>query len=108
MSETERRLREIQERAEKATEGPWYAHHCGYHKEDPGSACGIATDPREDFEGYADIVGDRAYDECHHPMTEEDAQFVAHAREDIPFLLQLVKKLQNDNAELLRFPKAND
>lgn len=96
MSEAQR-LREIQERTEKATEGPWDAHYCSFVKrEEPESACGIQSRGfcEEHDTSYPDICGDASYDECHHVMDADDAEFIANARVDIPFLLELVNRLK--------------
>jgi hypothetical protein len=74
------RLAEIRARESKATKGPWRA--CAWdpmerphvHKDAPSDThCG----PRGDL-----------------PLTGEDAEFIAHAREDIPFLLAELDMLQ--------------
>lgn len=69
--ETESRLHAIAERAAAATSGPWTA--------DGG--------PRE---FWVNGLPSLPYEGN---LLEPDAEFVAHAREDIPWLLDLVRKL---------------
>ncbi|MGN0100726.1 MAG: hypothetical protein ACI39C_07285 [Dietzia sp.] len=57
------RLDEIQARADKARRGPWYADGCDVRVSGPG-------------------VEDVAYD-----MDDVDAEFIAHARSDVPALV---------------------
>lgn len=81
------RLREIEQRCEKATPGCWLAIpdntyvgvHVGIRHESTGLVSPI---PRKD-NAYA------------------DADFIANAREDIPYLLGVIKEQAEDN-ELLR------
>lgn len=70
-----KRLKEIEERAVKATPGPWKAYtevasHMlkGPPPVDPTDGCGLFA-------------------------RREDAEFIAHARADIPWLCDLVRKL---------------
>lgn len=77
-------LDEIEERCEKATGGPWYISDDGYH-----------TD-----ENYREIWGsantlvcgnyDAEFGGMHKP---EDADFIIHAREDIPALIAEIRRL---------------
>ncbi len=100
---TDEQLREIEERANAATPGPW---HAGYwsgqchmkHKHDPricqydytlqtrkgDSFIGVVNDERETVVGvsYDDLV-----------VSEADNQFIAHAREDIPALIAEIRRL---------------
>ena len=104
---TDKRLEEIRKRVEAATPGPWevedyrcdgdwrstgnvWARNKGHYH--PGmKVCGVnchsmssISDPRDigEFEG--------------------NSAFIAHAREDIPFLLSELAKLQAENATLRR------
>jgi hypothetical protein len=75
------RLQEIRERAEKATPGPWKAEFGGVYP--PESAARLESD----LAGMAflwPLPGGK----------EEDAEFIAASREDIPYLLQLVTEQQ--------------
>lgn len=80
------RLEEIQARADKATDGPWAAH----------------VDRFQD-ESYRDIdgawipgVAEKGFYEGDKPalsmLDPEDAEFIAHAREDVPWLIEQVRK----------------
>ncbi len=78
MSE-EKRLAEIAERAEKATPGPWR------HIKAMGQwMCWLLAPPEStDFpEGYP---------LCNFRGTDDTADFIAHARADIPWLLDKMK-----------------
>ena len=104
---SDKRLEEIRKRVEAATPGPWevedyrcdgdwrstgnvWARNKGHYH--PGTkVCGVnchsmssISDPRDigEFEG--------------------NSAFIAHAREDIPFLLSELAKLQAENATLRR------
>lgn len=74
---TNEQLTQIAERAEKATEGPWMASDGIYVIELDG------THP----EGYGEVVA-----ECERTV---DAEFIAHAREDIPKLLAEIERLKD-------------
>lgn len=84
------RLREIQERESKATEGPWeYAVDSCLRCRDEGK------------EGEYDIL---QVPSGYHAMLDrkEDADFIAHSRSDIPWLLKLAAELQLDLEPLKR------
>ena len=66
----------IRQRAEKATEGPWYYI-------DFGDGRAISSEATEE--------------EVCMPITDYDADFIAHAREDIPALLAEVEQLRIEN-----------
>ena len=68
------RIEEIKARAEAATPGPWLVH------------------PHESAEGQ--LVVDEHYDNVAECYVPEDATFIAHAREDIPYLLAEVERLR--------------
>ena len=75
------RLSEIKQRTEKATSGPW------------------ETKPTP-IRGECLLVTERLVTERHGTfstrsvqMKEGDAEFAAHSREDIPYLLEVVEKL---------------
>jgi hypothetical protein len=73
---TKKRLNEIEARCEKATKGPWRIKSCPCPNPQcqyqwPGPAAGIQGS------GYL----------------PNDAEFISHSREDIPWLIEQVKKL---------------
>jgi hypothetical protein len=75
-------LEAIRERAEKATEGPWFAiHNTDISVESPPGSCDINSI------AYADRV--------------PDAEFIANARQDIPALLAEVDRLRKLALEIL-------
>ena len=75
-------LAAIRQRVEKATEGPWYTGF-DYEKHDPTV---IAP-------GYIEHTIDYPLDEVGLENGKADAEFIAHAREDIPALLAEIERL---------------
>lgn len=106
-TDTQTTLREIEERANKATDGPWSVGNvsaCDYgsgiimHKitvhvgapENRGNT--IATVHLGGI-GATDIKED---------AVQSNAEFIAAARTDIPFLLQLIAELRAENEKMKR------
>ena len=82
---TEEQLRQIEERANKATEAPWIAHPRSIHNSDDGeerSGLGFDIDgpPEPQLRGQF--------------SRGKDAVFIAHARTDIPALIAEVRRLR--------------
>ena len=111
MSADTQRLREIQERAEKATPGPWY-----YVNRDDDYAMNqdvVATVPdlynHQGYEHSGFCGAGQAEPEIiagllvQRPLAigtpdakwEENAEFIAHAREDVPWLLEQIATLKS-------------
>lgn len=93
-------LEEIKQRAEKATPGPWKAKQVH-------SAGAIAEmdclDANDDWEGAAYWLEGPAWIDLEDEglfFQEQDVKFIAHAREDIPFLIAQVEQLRRIIAEL--------
>ena len=81
---TEQRLREIRERAEAASPGPWRTSFIRSRSGDPaGDEHSVLT---PDCDVVADIAWQIGWDEQQH----RNAAFVAHARADVPWLLEQV------------------
>lgn len=80
MNDLETRLREIEEREKAATPGPW---DTGEHPTNSGIRYVFDTDGSEVCTVY---------------FNEESraVEFIAHAREDVPFLIAEVRRLQNE------------
>jgi len=112
---TESELKAIEERAEKATEGPWAWTHIG--EKCNGYIVGTIWDkddkqieghvPDEDF--YEDEVVLRSADMGEHEAATcnyNDPAFIAHSRTDIPKLLAEVRRLkaavQEKDAEIAK------
>jgi len=88
------RLKEIEERCEKAAPEPWCSH-------DPGMYCGYACTPDGCYENHDSPVrqlegpatewpepnGGPVDDGTLQCFTIADADFIAHARSDIPYLI---------------------
>ena len=84
---TEQELAEIRQRANAATPGPWKNFKTGYTKN--GRTDGEALECVKNLEGDITFAIDAV-----------DADFIAHARQDIPDLLAEVKRLNEVNARL--------
>ena len=86
----EQELREIEARAEAATPGPWDIGH-----EAPplyaGNSCITAK------------IGERMaiiFEANHNFELDNSAAFIAHARQDVPALVEEVRRLNAENARL--------
>ena len=86
---TPEQLASIRERAEAATEGPWLQ---GREKVRYESAREVYTE-RDPSRTSRDV--------CRADEADEDAEFIAHAREDVPALLAEVERLQRADALML-------
>ncbi|MGG1444932.1 hypothetical protein ABE354_23355 [Brevibacillus laterosporus] len=74
-------LEEIRERAKKATKGSWKWQEC--------YDCSLLNSEGNEI---ITVVGDdMSYIKV---LRDEDAKFIAHAREDIPKLLETIDKLE--------------
>ncbi|MBN6889916.1 hypothetical protein ACUXCC_003460 [Cytobacillus horneckiae] len=87
------KLEGINERANKATIGPWK------WKEPDDNSCStempmILNDSGELILNFGD--SEQYYPTEGVPPDEKDAQFIIQAREDIPFLLDYIKKQQQE------------
>lgn len=82
----EQELAAIEARANAATPGPWnlYMFH--------GEFMGFSGVPREPIAIYPDVLCYDQDDDCIN-ITQEDAQFIAHARQDVPALIAEVRML---------------
>lgn len=76
-------LEEIRERCEKATAGPWRSR---FHPN--GCLLDIACDDRPDTLATTAFLGWTINE------SERNANFIAHAREDVPVLLAYVEELE--------------
>lgn len=81
----ETKLKEIKERCNAATEGPWdakYSEHMkGYENEDWILYSGKRNLCSQNYYSTPGI------------LKEGDAQFIAHARTDVPMLLEMINAL---------------
>lgn len=73
-------LAEIEKRAQAATEGPWKTGHC----ED------VAVCHSGDIMAQVCLIGNES-----ELGVFEDAEFIAHSREDVPALLATVRELRD-------------
>lgn len=85
---TDDRLAQIEARVEAATPGPWEDFVLG--SDDTARVRSIAPDMGP-LRGSDNIcwVGDRSM-----PLVSEDAEFIAHAREDVRYLLDRVREAE--------------
>ncbi|AYN55823.1 hypothetical protein PP635_gp44 [Arthrobacter phage Auxilium] len=92
------RLDVIQDRVDAATEGPWM---WGPETSEWGD-CGPNLETVKRGPVYSDgsqgaeeqIIGSWGHDANGISVATNDAEFIAHAREDVPFLLDLTRKQQ--------------
>lgn len=93
---TEERIAEIRARAEAATPGPWKAGKDDFTKniieavKDRGT---IIVQRRDDHNMFWNSI-------IPLKQTFSDADFIAHAREDVPALLEEVERLRAENEKL--------
>ena len=83
------RLAEIRERESKATKGPWHLHFYNV----PGDPVYAIEDGDGDGGELAQFWGGTDPEEW---PAEANAEFTAHARQDIPLLLTLLDQAQRD------------
>lgn len=88
---TEQEIREIEEREKAATPGPWRAVWTG--------------NTVKSHRVYAEWTGNIA---CGISPKTGNADFIAHAREDVPRLLDEVKRLQAENEEWRQINDSTD
>jgi len=86
---TSDRVAQITERCDKATEGPWE------HRGEGHFSLFIETEYAEDPDG--DELPQTVAIACY---SIQDADFIAHAREDIPYLLGEVARLKEQVKKL--------
>ena len=87
---TEERLVEIRGREKVATQGPWRAKCEILEADECGNATAEITYVSTNDKGICILYG-RGHDDAN---TQEDATFIAHAREDVPALLDEVERLR--------------
>lgn len=97
---SEERIAEIKKRCEMATEGPWE-----WVAEDDTTIT-LATKDKHEF-GFVTWAHrcracvDRGNGRCYWP-SNEDCDFIAHARTDVPALLAEVERLKAEQKECAR------
>lgn len=79
------RINEIKDRLSKARKGPWKSYVEGRDHQSGSSFIMV---------GEGDLRGDDIYLT---DATEADQDFIANARQDIPFLLELIESIKNKN-----------
>ena len=86
---TNEELKEIEARAKRATAGPWTSYLEG-RDQDVGDNF-IMTGIADDEEDWSEERGPDLYV---FGGTEDDQDFIAHARQDIPVLIVEIKRLK--------------
>jgi len=74
-------LQEIRDRVDKATPGPWAAEDANPHK------------PHKRFAFYIPAIMSAPSMPQYDGLAEEDAEFIAHSRADVPRLVELVGEM---------------
>ncbi len=101
------RLLAITERERKATKGPWKGcNHVEDHAFDSQCKCGAAFI----WDTGADTIVCDQYNNSdgsgpepmHRDRVLSNMSFIAHSRQDIPYLLQTIQALQEDNQRLAK------
>ncbi|MGW4114794.1 hypothetical protein ACWEFJ_28300 [Actinosynnema sp. NPDC004786] len=85
------RLAEIQARADAATPGPWMVDHAAAVREVPGWHVAVGAPAPAGFTVVA-LTGTAGAGA--HERSVPDAEFIAHARDDVPVLLAEVAQLR--------------
>ncbi|GIM45942.1 hypothetical protein DNHGIG_14910 [Collibacillus ludicampi] len=89
-------LQAIRERVNRATPGPW-----SIHREDVGDDVVFYVPTMIKSEKRTIVDSDGGLISWSEPCTSEqveaDAEFIAHAREDVPALLNEVERLEEEN-----------
>ncbi|ATW60863.1 hypothetical protein SEA_BENTHERDUNTHAT_93 [Gordonia phage BENtherdunthat] len=85
----------IEARARAATPGPWEFHDEDIHR-NPWVTRKIVRDnePYHELNVLKVRMARHARDECCWPPTSTDAEFIAHARTDVPALVSRVRELE--------------
>lgn len=94
-------LAEIQQRVEQATKGPWRheTHEGGQFGERTYSSGHVVADAHT-YAGNSSPRTRRESVTSPDTMTFADGEFIAHARIDLPYLLERVQELQKENDDL--------
>lgn len=83
---TQERIKKIAERVEKATPGEWEEHNWDV-MERPHVVAHSLWNGKDTCNGHFDV-----------PCTPENTSFIAHAKQDLPFLLSHIKRIEADLA----------
>ena len=94
------RLAAIRERHEKATKGPWWNDDISWAEIDDITVwCGDKDDP-ECLLNIGPNFSEMSNEGGKGTQSWNDAEFIAHARADVPDLLAEVERLKQENAIL--------
>ncbi len=99
-----KRLTQIRRREQRATPGPWRWADWDKSPLDPGPPEPYTLEaPPETWPGWPGLlpkVGNRILTDGTREISHKDREFIAHARMDIPFLLELVARLKLELTKL--------
>lgn len=85
-----RRAKEI---CEKATPAPWHElERCD--NAGPNDACGVTTNHVDAYGHRIGVFRSDAYDECWHPVSKDNATFIAESRTLLPAALAHIDRLE--------------
>ena len=109
MNKEQAKLQEIRARADAATEGKWERANKSVRVEgEYGDSAPTGYDG-----GICNCLGIRAglnISKQINAQAKRNAEFIAHARQDIPFLLGLIESLQREtvSCEVIKFARAGE
>lgn len=91
---TDDELQSLRRLAEAATQGRWKTLYCSHPEE--GRACGVTSDQRTEHGHIVGIFQSDAHDECWHPVSAANADFIAACSPSrVLLLLAHVDELQS-------------
>ena len=93
---TDQRLREIQERVEKATPGPWIYNSFNSIEAGEKIVAEILDHPQDDGPFKPEQTEERS---AWYQESTRNADFIAESREDVPWLLEQIAALTREKAE---------
>lgn len=103
MSDQEKRIQEIRERANAATAGEWEQANKSVRVKGTQLDYGCYKAAPTGFDGgICNCLGGGYQDGKKHPVNVQavkNAEFISHARQDIPYLLDLLDQLQRERQE---------
>jgi hypothetical protein len=92
-------LEAIRKRSEAATPGPWYWDKFNLDEDDYDTEMPYLNSEKDSIMDFGD--GEQFYPTEGTPPNEADAEFIAHAREDVPKLLAEIERLKTVSNDIL-------
>lgn len=108
ISDVTDRLEQIRKRSESATVAPWVVDT----KENMGENwcvgcvmnCGAAANDSGDYSNYIVTTDNVPGSQMNGADARDDADFIANARQDVPWLLDEIERLRAENGRLQKHP----